>query len=128
MELAYDNLEVGQTFPPARFVADPARIRGYLEATDDDGPHPGAPNTFGHLFAVPRAVLPDATIPPGGVHARQAYEFFRPLRPGEQVTTTMRVVEKYEKKGRRYVVYEFEVRGSEGDRCLVSRMTAVPGR
>jgi hypothetical protein len=154
VELSYQELEAGQTFPPREFEVTREAIRHYREATGEDpnggallplrwcGP-PGAsgtpglgtppvdevaPSTFAHLFAVPRVVVPDAVLPPGGIHARQEYEFHRPLRAGERVQTTMRVAEKYEKRGRCYLVYEFEVRDEGGALCMVSRMTAIAPR
>lgn len=136
MELSFENLQVGQTFPVAEFCVQGDHIRRYAEATGDD--HPSyrsgddeslqAPNTFGHLFAVPRVVVPDAVLPPGGVHARQEYRFERPLQAGQRITTAMRLVDKYEKRGRRYLVYEFEVRDETGAVSLVSRMTSIAPR
>lgn len=129
MELSYDNLEVGQTFPPTLTRIDREAVRRYVLATGGD--YTGsdlAPPTFGHLLATPRTAVPGAVVPPGGVHTKQAYEFHRPLHVGEEVTTTMRVAEKGERKGRRYVVYEFEIRAADGALCLVARMTAIPGR
>lgn len=44
---------------------------------------------------------------PGAVLAKQEIEFINPTRLGQTVTVKCRVAEKYEKRGRYYIVFEY---------------------
>lgn len=48
-------------------------------------------------------------IPPGGVLARQTFDFAMPLEIGQPFQTTIRVVDKYTKRGWPYVVLAYSI-------------------
>ena len=65
----------------------------------------------------------------GDVHARHVFDQISPLHVGETVTTTSHVVDKYTRRGRRYVVYSSTTTQAEGARliarCLVTLLVAA---
>ncbi|HBY98227.1 MAG TPA: hypothetical protein DEP84_30495 [Chloroflexi bacterium] len=68
-------------------------------------------------------------IPAGGVLARQTFTFSRPLRIGESFQTTIRVAEKYLRRGRPYVVLAFTIRLPDGTLVAESHKHLIwPGR
>lgn len=113
-ELTYDALSVGQRFHDSASDVTPGLVRSYAAAVQNpalaeqaDGP-PGTligdPSLL-IIFGITRRVLArDGRVPAGGVLAGQHCEFRRPLRLGETVRTHTSIAEKYEKRGRRYVL------------------------
>jgi 3-hydroxybutyryl-CoA dehydratase len=112
----YGDLHVGQALGPFTHRVTERMIRDYAKATGDTQPwHTvGAPP-----FAAPVAHPAMATIfstrvlgrsgidrPSGGIHAKQEYEFLGVVRAGQVLWTKGTVVEKYERRGRKYVVCE----------------------
>jgi len=59
------------------------------------------------------------------IWAKSEQEFFRPKKIGGKVFITGRVADKYIKRGRKYVVLEFETTNENGDTLLKSRETAI---
>jgi acyl dehydratase len=66
--------------------------------------------------------------PPGGIHAKQAIRFHRPILVGETLGLHARVVDKYVRKERPYVVSEFEAWGNDGSLVASGRITSIWGR
>lgn len=59
------------------------------------------------------------------IWSRSQHEFLKPFPVGETVTISGRVVEKYAKRGRNYMVTELETRNQAGEVLLRSRETGV---
>lgn len=59
----------------------------------------------------------------GNLHARQDWEFFAPIPIGSRVRTRSTIVERYEKRGRDYVVNETDVLSDDDGRLLVRGRT-----
>jgi acyl dehydratase len=93
------------------------------EAAAERGPHGG-------LIAFPTFVVKlrgGTHMPPevarqmsvGGFDAGKDIEFHAPIRPGDAITATSRIVELYEKTGRSgsmwFVVYRQELRNQQGE-------------
>ena len=49
-------------------------------------------------------------IVPAGLHAKMQFEFVEPLRVGMRVRTHGKIIDKYERRGRHYMVTQFETR------------------
>ena len=58
-------------------------------------------------------------IVPAGLHAKMDFEFVAPLRIGMRVRSYGKVVDKYEKRDRHYVVTAFETKDEESGAVLV---------
>jgi acyl dehydratase len=59
----------------------------------------------------------------GNLHARQDWELFAPLRVGSRVRTRSTIIERYQRRGRDYVVNETDVVDAEEGRLLVRGRT-----
>jgi hypothetical protein len=59
------------------------------------------------------------------IRAKQAFRFLAPVYVGMEVTGDGRLVETYEKRGRRFVTFEAEYRDSDGRLLLVDRRTQL---
>jgi hypothetical protein len=59
------------------------------------------------------------------IWAKSEHEFLKPMKVGSKVTISGRVVEKYEKRGRYYLVSEYETVDEKGEVLMRSRETGV---
>ena len=123
--LLYDELPVGTEFHESEVEMSAETLRSYAESIDDSAllaeaaRGPGTPvsdySVF-ILFAITRRVLAkDGEVPAGGVLARQDVSTIRPVRVGDIVRTRARVHEKYERRGRRYLVLRCALTNGAGE-------------
>lgn len=63
--------------------------------------------------------------PPGGVHAKQYYEFHHPARVGDTLTCKTTVADKYIKRERKYIVQETVTTNQDGQVICVERRTLI---
>ena len=131
----YDDLKIGDVFPPEplAFVVDHDVVEGFLAATGDrsglyDGPDGArrAPSMIASVYLI--ELLKARRSPPGGIHAKQAVRFHRPVMVGERLSIQARVVDKYVRKERPYMVAQFEARGSDGGLVSSGLITSIWGR
>ena len=130
--LRFADLQVGETLGPVTHHVTAEMIRHFGLATGDahpdyQGEAPIAPPAMATIFSTRLMGRVGIDRPSGGIHARQEYEFLSPLRAGQRVTTTGRVVEKTVRRGRNYVVYEtlmVEEAGRPIARCRVTQIFA----
>lgn len=59
------------------------------------------------------------------IWAKSKHEFLKPMKIGDKVTIRGRVVEKYTKRGRNYMVTELETCDEAGEILMRSRETGV---
>ncbi len=112
--LKWDDVAVGQPLGPVRHRVTARMIRDYAEATGDKHLwHAGGAPPFGETVAHPAMATIFSTRllgrsgidrPSGGIHAKHEYEFLGAVRAGQTLTTTGRIVEKYIRRERKYVV------------------------
>ena len=126
----YRTLEVGQELPPMEVHLTPDLQGRYLLATEDTNPWYWKESPFGGPIAL-GVILEDAVlglqrrhfrVPLGHIHARQETEYLRPIPLGSRVRLVGRVAEKYEKRGRKYVVVEVTVLDEEGQPAMRMRL------
>jgi hypothetical protein len=131
----YDDLKVGDVFPPEplAFVVDREVVDSFLAATGDqsglyDGPDGArrAPSMIASVYLI--ELLKARRSPPGGIHAKQAIRFHRPVMVGERLSIQARVVDKYVRKERPYMVAQFEARGSDGGLVSSGLITSIWGK
>jgi acyl dehydratase len=65
------------------------------------------------------------TLPAHSIHAAGEYDFINPVRPGDIVTTTGKVIDKYIKKDRKYLCFELISKNQNGDIVVINRHTSV---
>ena len=63
--------------------------------------------------------------PAHSIHARSEYTYVKPARPGDVMTTTGIIAEKYERKGRKYITFELTTVNQKGETIVVNRHTSV---
>lgn len=133
------------------YTVEPGMIRRFAEATGDDNPlyrdgDFAGRSRYGGIIAPPTFVfewhhheafwaddkgqyLLDVTLPLRMVRAGNDFEFGRPLRPGDVITTTSRVKDVFEKTGASgrmaFVVCESRYTNQEDELLGVQRSTII---
>ena len=135
-DLSYEAIEAGKEYWPWKYpLAD--RIGRHLEAVQNEHPWHHNRSPWGPPVAPP-AILGNATlrfldsiapVPPGTLHARQEIETESALRLDRRLIGYGKFVEKYEKRGRRWFVFEARWRDETGLIIGRSAVTmAFPGK
>ncbi|MEX0683245.1 MAG: MaoC family dehydratase [Dehalococcoidia bacterium] len=131
-ELSYDAIEVGKTYGPWKYpLAD--RIARYLEAIENEHPWHRERSPWGPAVAPPsvlglaamRFLDSVGPVPPGTLHAKQEIETSAALRLDRQPAAYGKFIDKYEKRGRKYFVFEARFRDETGLIIGHSRVTMV---
>ncbi len=138
-ELVFAELKEGRTFRTLQYRVTEDLVEEYMAAVGDrhplywdeiyakDGP-------FGALIAPPGlaaiysrlSYLQDHSMPSGGVLAKQEFEFSGPVRIGETLRVTARVVERFiDKKQRKRVNFLIEAKNQGGDPVSITRLYAI---
>lgn len=135
-DLSYDDIELGKEYGPYYYPLQ-ERIARILEATESShpwfldrspwGPPVAPPSIVGNICM--RFIDWIAPVPPGTLHARQEIETHAALRLDRHPLGYGQFVEKYERRGRRWAVFEARFRDETGLLIGRGRTTIVlPGR
>ncbi len=118
--LTYEDVTVGEEFMSDDFLIKPEDVERFAYAVDDhhawffeDSPFGGKivhPTLLGNQALLMRH---NKYIVPAGLHAKMQFEFIEPVRPGMRVRSYGKILDKYEKRGRHYMVTQFETRDEE---------------
>jgi acyl dehydratase len=121
-DLSYDAIEIGQNFGPFKYPLS-ERIERYLAAVENQHPWHHGRSPWGPPVAPP-TVLGNATlrfldtvygpVPPGTLHAKQEIHTDAALRLDRQPIGYGHFSEKYERRGRRWFVFEARWRDETG--------------
>lgn len=124
----YDDVAVGDVFPetPLHFEVSQEVVDGFLDATGNEREGAPVPSMLASVYLID--LLNARKSPPGGIHAKQSIRFYRSLRIGETISLQARVVEKYVRKERPYVVSDFEALGEDGKLVSSGRITSIWGK
>ena len=124
--LSYEALTVGEELDSDDFTIKPEDIDTFAYAVDDHNPWFLKDSPFGGPIAHPTLLGNQALlmrhnkyIVPAGLHAKMQFEFVEPLRVGMRVRSYGKIIDKYEKRGRHYMVTEFETREEATGKVLV---------
>lgn len=135
--ISYEVVQVGEEFSSDPFLIKPEDVETFAFAVDDHDPwyfadetdsSSGIPavNPFGGPITHPVMMGNQALfmrhnkyIIPAGLHAKMQYEFVEPLRVGMRVRSYGKVIDKYERRGRHYMVTQFETRDEDSGDVLV---------
>ena len=125
-----DGGVAGRTYPAVTLAIDKERAAGYARAIGAD-PAAGVPPTFAavyslgatasQLFEDPEAAIDFAKL----LHAEQEFEWTRHPQAGETVTSQGRIASDMSRRGIRFVSFETETRGADGDGICKSRALFV---
>ena len=115
--LSYEDVTVGEEFMSDDFLIKPEDVDTFAYAVDDHNPWYFEDSPFGGPIVHPTLLGNQALlmrhskyIVPAGLHAKMQFEFLEPLRVGMRVRSHGKVIDKYERRGRHYMVTQFETR------------------
>ncbi|QFG26177.1 MaoC family dehydratase [Actinomadura sp. WMMB 499] len=122
---SWEGLTIGHEYPPIPLGLSRAKAADYAAVVgrgrDPYGPDGVAPLSLDTLIPVKEAVH----LPTGTVHARESIEFHSRPDLDDDLQVRVSIADKFERRGRLYVVVEHAVRGSGGERVLTARKTFV---
>jgi 3-hydroxybutyryl-CoA dehydratase len=135
-EFSFDEMEVGHTFSPLIYPIGRELIARYADTVEDNDPlhrhadyarragYEGiiAPPTIAALYVL-KAYRTDSLPPAGGVHVKQRFKFYRPILAGDVLHVQARVVDKYVKKGKKFLVIVSLARNQDGENTVWSEST-----
>lgn len=131
-EVIAGDVQVGRDLGEERIEVSPELVRWYMEAVEAEHPWYTGASPFGGPIA-PALVLHNAPyrrplnwyLPNlyGNLHAKMAWELFRPVPVGATVLRHGTVVDRYQKRDRDFVVAEAEIEDEQGRLCARTRTT-----
>jgi len=128
----FADLNVGDVFPQFNFTITEEMADKYLNTIEDahaafrtaDGTGKRlVPSTILSLFTF-GAYKNFIESPAGCLHAKQEYEFLRPVHIGDTMVVRSKIVDKYVKNGRNFVIFSTEAQ-KEHELVLKSLMTIL---
>ena len=124
--LTYDTLMVGEEFVSDTKLITPEDIETYAFAVDDEHPWFFGDSPFGGPIAHPTICANQALglrhtkyVLHAGLHAKMEFQFLAPITVGTRVRSRGRVIDKYERRGRPYMVTEYVTEDAETGAVLV---------
>jgi len=118
-------LEKGHEFPPASFDLSDQWVGDYVASVEDEaiGALDGGfvPPMAVAALAI-RALLEQAGLPPGTLHAGQELAFTAPVRRGETLTVAARIASRGKRAGWSLIAVELRV-AREGATVMTGRAT-----
>ena len=119
--LDYDTLQVGEEFVSDTQLITPEDVETYAFAVEDEHPWFSGDSPFGGPIAHPTMLGNQALrlrhsryIVRAGLHARMEFQFLEPIRHGVRTRSRGRVIDKYERRGKPYMVTEFVTEDEHG--------------
>ena len=136
--LYFKDIEKGKEFKPSKYKVQEDVIMKYCKAVGEKNPlftdssaakkegFPAllAPPTIAAIFSN-QTFLEEVEIPPGGIHANQVFEFIYPAMAGDELTTTTKILDKFEAKGRKNVIVEAITKNQKGQEIVRSKMGVI---
>ena len=127
----FEAYTAGEPLGPLHFTIDAGTAEAYRELHGGDGDWyrnaggdqgPLVPPTLIALYLLPVIYT---RYPPlqGIVLTQQRFAFHRPLRAGDPLVATGRVLETYERRGRQFVRWQAEFRTAAGDLAVEAQNT-----
>jgi 3-hydroxybutyryl-CoA dehydratase len=132
--LTFDALTVGETFRSDDRLIRPEDLETYAFAVEDhhpwftvgDDPAAAIDSPYGEPVAHPTLLGNQALflrhtryVVPAGLHAKMSFAFLRPVRLGVRARSRGRLVDTYERRGRQFMVTEFETFDDRTGEALV---------
>lgn len=135
--VSYDSLTEGDDFlnPVPVYKVTQEAVDKYILATNDSTLElqqtgPGntriAPPMLAAVYVI--EALRTRVGPPGGIHAKQQFKFYRPATIGETLSTSATVIKLYQKKGRNYVDMSTDTKNEKGELITSGMITRIWGK
>lgn len=138
----FEEIEIGQCLGSYDYRLTPSRILRHIEAAEDNHPWYGQTSPFGVAFISPAVCANDIFMLPGLLrdicgqaltvpltnramffHTKAELDFIAPARAGKIIRVSGKVVNKYVKRGRCWVVLESLSVDEDGREILRNRST-----
>lgn len=139
-----DHKHIGKEYPVTEYEIGREKMKEYAVAIGDMNPYyhdreAGAKSAHGdniappnfaavynlmgcaQMFFDPELKLNMAML----VHGEQEFEFLKPVKPGDVITTTGKIVDIKEKGNNDLVVFEAESKNQDGEVVTIGRATFV---
>jgi acyl dehydratase len=130
--LSYDILKVGEEFVSGERVITPEDIEAYAFAVDDYHDWFFGPSPLGDMVAHPTIAANQALgmrhtkyVVHAGLHAKMEFQFIKAIRPGMRVRSRGKVIDKYERRGRPYMVTEYVTEDQNGNVLVRGQFTQM---
>ena len=130
--LTYEGLQIGEEFVSEPQVVSPEDIEAYAWAVEDHHPWFSEDSPFGGPIAHPTFLANQALrlrhsryIVPAGLHAKMEFEFLEPIRPGARVRSRGTVIDKYERRGKSYMVTSYVTEDEDGTPLVRGQFTQM---
>jgi hypothetical protein len=124
--LGYDDLQVGGTYRSTELTVTPDLMNAWAELTGEQG-NGALPAAAWSVIVMPAVIAGVGPRPDGNIHARQNLRIYRMPRVGETITARVRVEDKYERRGRLYVLQSVSVFAAREELLLeASTLTVWP--
>jgi hypothetical protein len=125
-KLTYAAVQVGEEFVSDDHLVIPEDIETHAFAVEDDHPW------LAESLAPPTLMANQALhlrhskyIVHAGLHAKMEFTFLEPIRPGMRVRTRGKVVDKYERRGKPYMVTEYITQDETGTVLVRGQFTQM---
>lgn len=135
----WKDMEIDQEFEPLVFDVTEQFVKDTIEVTGDNNPiyldetsakeasFPGrvAPQAAAMIFGR-LAFLGEKYRPaPGGMIMGISFHFIKPVLVGDEITSQAKVIEKFEKKGKKFFKLRVESRNKNGELVSVMEQTGI---
>jgi acyl dehydratase len=130
--ISYDRLVVGEELRSDDRQIRPQDVETYAYAVEDFDPWFFRPGPFGGPIAHPTLLANQALflrhtryVVPAGLHARMVFRFARPIPLGTRARTTGRIVERYVRRDKPYMVTEYRTVDEAGQVLVEGRFVQM---
>lgn len=128
-----ETLRIGDVVGEVAITITEAMVDAYAAAVGDDSPLFMEKNASGRRIAhpelLPKFAMDSLWLPTfermPNIRAKQAYTYLEPVKTGLTYRATGCVADKYEKRGRLFVVFEAVFRDESGKEVLKDRRTQL---
>jgi len=131
MKKSFVDLQVGDTLPSMQVPVEPSWVAQYVRNTQDGTPWYAESSPFGGPVAPPtitnadfdRFLRANGFTMSGIIPTKTSQEYFGPVMVGSTFTVTCTIAERFERKGRNYVTFEFVTTDENGKVLIKKRDT-----
>ena len=121
--------EIGDEYEATDFVVTEEMLDRHTWSNDDYNPWYLDDSPFGGRIAPPNFLIPQTTAmfyghykSHGALHTKEEYEYINPVKIGQKLRMTGKLVNKYHRRGRDYFVSEFLVMDEDGKELVRMRI------
>ncbi len=127
---SFDEIEIGLEMGPLELEVSHEAVEDHRnwtrwEVGEEDNPANALPG----IFLINHVRLLTAALGGAGsrIWAKSQHKFFNPIQVGSKLVKRGKIVDKYLKRGKQYLIYEIETRDQEGTLIMRSRETSFFG-